>query len=146
MLVKIGDAYVDPEQIAAIRNHDGALWIQLRSGKGIYIDCDEGELLLALTEAGVYDPSAPCADCAVELPDMDTAAELRRLYEQGFRVLYRWAPDRINAALRRTQLIDGTPYYVGGTATDLPVSALPLRMEYVEIAGLLGIEEDCDDY
>lgn len=96
MLVKIGDCWVDPQEIALIRgdepgpdyqpNAGSQMLIQLRRGAGIWITATMDEAEAALIDAGVIEE--PTYDEPPELTEAELT-KLSQLYDNGYKYLAR---------------------------------------------------------
>ena len=101
MLIKIGDCFVDPAEIALISDsYDSHLeaqpqiCIHLRHGSGTWIHSTMDEAEAALIDAGVIQD--PAADEAPELSDAELD-ELMGLDELGFKYVARDADGKLYA-------------------------------------------------
>ena len=127
MLIKIGDAWVDPEEIAMINDsYDSHLeihpqiCIHLRNGSGNWIHSTLDEAEAALIDAGyIENPYPDPEDEAPELTE-DERAELEAFDAQGFTYLARDADGKVFAYKEKPALEDG--YYFAPGATQ-PVQA-----------------------
>ena len=96
MLVKIGDCWVDPQEIALIRgdepgpdyqpNAGSQLLIQLRHGAGIWITATMDEAEAALIDAGVIEEQT--CDEPPELTEEEDA-KAQALFDAGYKYLAR---------------------------------------------------------
>lgn len=121
MLIKIGDAWVDPEEIAGIAPgtlppHDvqnPLIWIRLRGNSGslqAHTTMDEAEA--ALIDAGYIEPLE--GDDAVELSE-DEEKELRAFYDQGFEYIARDCDNKLFAYKEEPCRDGGYWFSPGGT-------------------------------
>ena len=125
MLIKIGDAWVDPEEIAMINDsYDSHLeihpliCIHLRNGSGTWIHSTLDEAEAALIDAGYIENPYP-EDEAPELTE-DERTELEAFDAQGFTWLARDADGKVFVYKEKPALEDG--YYFAPGATQ-PVQA-----------------------
>lgn len=102
MLIKIGDAWIDPEEIAMINDsYDSHLeaqpqiCIHLRHGSGTWIHSTMDEAEAALIDAGVIEDPAADVD-KLELTEAEHAA-VEALYNDGFHFLARDADGKLYA-------------------------------------------------
>lgn len=125
MLIKIGDCFVDPEEIALIRgdepgpdyqpNAGSQLFIQLRRGAGIWITATMDEAEAALIDAGVIENPYP--EDALETPALsdNERIELEALDAQGYEYIARDADGKLYAYKCEPGRADGY-YFARGAA------------------------------
>lgn len=129
MLVKIGDCWVDPQEIALIRgdkpgpdyqpNAGSQMLIQLRRGAGIWITATMDEVEMALIDAGVI--AEPTCDEPPELTD-DELTKLRELSDNGYKYIARDGDGKLFAYISIPNL-DGVGFYPSSyTEKAIPVS------------------------
>ncbi len=123
MLIKIGDCFVDPEEVALIRGDDpdyhpdagSQMLIQLRNGGNVWITATMDEAEAALIDAGVIENPYPEAeDEAPALSDEETE-ELRAFYDQNFDYIARDADGRVYAYKEQPVQDDGYFFAPGST-------------------------------
>ena len=105
MLIKIGDCFVDPEEVALIRGDEpdyhpdtgSQMLIQLRSGGNVWITATMDEAEAALIDAGVIENPYP--EEAFETPALsdEERLELEALDAQGYEYLARDADGKLYA-------------------------------------------------
>lgn len=117
MLIKIGDCWVDPNEIAAIfptadLPSTPKVGITLRSGGSTWVEATMDEAEAALIDAGVIED--PAADAPPELTE-EECAELQDFYDQGFEYLARDADGRLFAYKGKPGREGGYFYAIGST-------------------------------
>ncbi len=137
MLIKIGDAWVDPEEIAMINDsYDSHLeihpqiCIHLRNGSGTWIHSTLDEAEAALIDAGYIENPYPEDDPAPEL-SAEERVELEAFDAQGFAWLARDEDGKVFAYKEKPALEDG--YFF------TPGSSQP-----VQAAGAFSFLQPCD--
>lgn len=101
MLIRIGDCFVDPEQIQAVRDlfvpgdETPTLEIILPGECCFQVEATMAEAEAALIDAGMIEDPYPEEDC-FKLSE-EEHAELAELYEQGYEYLARDADGSLNA-------------------------------------------------
>mgnify|MGYP003306885669 CR=1 FL=1 len=123
MLIKIGDCFVDPEEIALIRGDDpdyhpetgSQMFIQLRRGAGIWITATLDEAEAALIDAGVIENPYPEAEDEAPTLNEEETAELRAFYDQDFGYIARDADGRVYAYKEQPVQDDGYFFAPGST-------------------------------
>lgn len=121
MLVKIGDCFVDPEEIVGIAPgpqpphevQDPIIGIRLRGNSGslpVHTTMDEAEA--ALIDAGYIEPLE--GDDAVELSE-EEEQELRAFYDQGFAYIARDCDNKLFAYKEEPCRDGGYWFSPGGT-------------------------------
>ena len=129
MLIKIGDAWVDPEEIVGIvpaavfpyGDSNPTIFIQMRGSTGslcAHTTMDEAEA--ALIDAGLIENPYPEDDAAPEL-STEERVELEAFDVQGFAWLARDADGKVFAYKEKPALEDG--YFFAPGATQ-PVQAV----------------------
>jgi len=127
MLIKIGDAWVDPEEVIAVRelfspgvDNSPCLSFEFRSGSDLAVKATLDEAEAALIDAGYIE--SPYPDPEAESPELteDERTELEAFDAQGFTWLARDADGKVFAYKEKPALEDG--YYFAPGATQ-PVQA-----------------------
>ena len=123
MLVKIGDCWVDPQEIALIRgdepgpdyqpNAGSQLLIQLRRGAGIWITATMDEAEAALIDAGVIED--PVYD---ELPELtaEEDAKAQALFDAGYEYLARDEDGKLFAY--KFEPVENQGFYMPGSPAE----------------------------
>lgn len=129
MLIKIGDCFVDPEEIALICGDEpdyhpdagSQMLIQLRRGGSIWITATMDEAEAALIDAGVIENPYP--EDELEAPDLSEAEleELDALDAQGFKYIAR-DEDGALYAYRCEPVLEGGCYFSLGSQQPEPVA------------------------
>ena len=137
MLIKIGDAWVDPEEIAMINDsYDSHLeihpqiCIHLRNGSGTWIHSTLDEAEAALIDAGYIENPYPEDDPAPEL-SAEERVELEAFDAQGFAWLARDEDGKVFAYKEKPALEDGYFFTPGST-------------QPVQAAGAFSFLQPCD--
>ena len=132
MLIKIGDCWVDPQEIALIRddepgadyqpNAGGQMLIQLRHGARIWITATMDEAEAALIDAGVIENPYP--EDELEAPDLSEAEreELDALGAQGYEYIARDIDGKLYA-YKGEPGREGGYYYAPGATVPEKVTA-----------------------
>lgn len=127
MLIKIGDCWVDPEEICMVcDSYDSHLEIQplicihLRHGSGTWIHATMDEAEAALIDAGMIENPYP-EDDGLTLGEAERV-ELEELYEHGYEYLARDADGKLNAFKTDPLMNDGF-YYPRNDEHAEPVSS-----------------------
>lgn len=123
MLIKIGDCFVDPEEIALIRGDEpdyhpdagSQMLIQLRRGGSVWITATMDEAEAALIDAGyIENPYPEAEDEAPALSDEETA-ELCAMRDLGCDYIARDADGRVYAYKEQPVQDDGYFFAPGST-------------------------------
>ena len=124
MFVKIGDCWVDPQEIVLIRgdepepdyqpNAGSQMLIKLRRGSSVWITATMDEAEAALIDAGVIENPYPDEGDEPELTE-EERAELQVLYDAGYKVLARDADGKLYAYMGSPTLEGGYYYAPGAT-------------------------------
>lgn len=126
MLIKIGDCFVNPEEIALIRgdepgpdyqpNAGSQMLIQLRHGAGIWITATMDEAEAALIDAGCIE--SPYPEDGLEAPALsdNERIELEALDAQGYEYIARDADGKLYA-YKGEPGREGGYYYAPGAST-----------------------------
>lgn len=137
MLIKIGDAWVDPEEIAMVcDSYDSHLeihpliCIHLRNGSGTWIHSTLDEAEAALIDAGYIENPYPEDDPAPEL-SAEERVELEAFDAQGFAWLARDEDGKVFAYKEKPALEDGYFFTPGST-------------QPVQAAGAFSFLQPCD--
>ena len=137
MLIKIGDAFVDPLEIAAIQpavtgalayDHNKCLCIQLRRGSTVVVQTTMDEAEAALIDAGVIED--PEEDCGPMLTDAEVA-KLNDLLDRDFGWLARDA-DGLYAFVRMPKR-DGDGYWSYPDGDPEPEAVDTEGFEFVDV-------------
>ena len=122
MLIKIGDALVNPEEIAAMReeidNVDKARHIVTRfknAGDDFVIEGTMDEAEAALIDAGVIENPYPEAEDEAPALSEEESAELRALHDLGCDYIARDADGRVYAYKEQPVQDDGYFFAPGST-------------------------------
>ena len=121
MLVKIGNAYIDPAEVVAMRGvpanelDPAYVEIELRSGSSILIYCEMAEADEIMIEAGMI--ADPAANPILELEEVD---ELKHLLGLGFHWIARDGDGKIYA-YKDKPLREGISWSAG-------IAQAPLRL------------------
>lgn len=125
MLIKIGDCFVDPEEIALIRGDEpdpvndpgpgDMLMIQLRGGAGVWITATMDEAEAALIDAGVIENPYPEAEDEAPVLSEEETAELRAMRDLGCDYIARDADGRVYAYKEQPVQDDGYFFAPGST-------------------------------
>ena len=146
MLIKIGDAWVDPEEIALIKASNDPLFetypqirICLRNGSGTWIHSTLDEAEAALIDAGILENPYPEDDAAPEL-STEERVELEAFDAQGFAWLARDADGKVFAYKEKPALENGYFFSPGATQPVQAVGAFSflLPCDFTAIPFLLG--------
>jgi len=124
MLIKIGDCFVDPEEIAAVspgteppcETLTPLIWIRLRGDSGsirVHGTMDEAEA--ALIDAGVIENPYPEDEDEAPALSEEEAEELRAFYDQDFDYIARDADGRVYAYKEQPVQDDGYFFAPGST-------------------------------
>lgn len=124
MLIKIGDCFVDPEEVAAVspgteppcETLNPLIWIRLRGDSGsirVHGTMDEAEA--ALIDAGVIENSYPEAEDEAPALSEEEAEALRAFYDQDFDYIARDADGRVYAYKEQPVQDDGYFFAPGST-------------------------------
>jgi len=124
MLIKIGDCFVDPEEVALIRGDEpdyhpdtgSQILIQLRSGGNVWITATMDEAEAALIDAGVIENPYP--DAEDEPPELteNERSELAALDANGYEYIARDADGKLYAYKCEPGRADG--YYFARGASE----------------------------
>ena len=124
MLIKIGDCFVDPEEVALIRGDEpdyhpdtgSQMLIQLRSGGNVWITATMDEAEAALIDAGVIENPYP--DAEDEPPELteNERSELAALDANGYEYIARDADGKLYAYKSEPGRADG--YYFARGASE----------------------------
>ena len=124
MLIKIGDCFVDPEEVALIRGYEpdyhpdtgSQMLIQLRSGGNVWITATMDEAEAALIDAGVIENPYP--DAEDEPPELteNERSELAALDANGYEYIARDAEGKLYAYKCEPGRADG--YYFARGASE----------------------------
>lgn len=124
MLIKIGDCFVDPEEVALIRGDEpdyhpdtgSQMLIQLRSGGNVWITATMDEAEAALIDAGVIENPYP--DAEDEPPELteNERSELAALDANGYEYIARDADGKLYAYKCEPGRADG--YYFARGASE----------------------------
>lgn len=123
MLIKIGDCFVDPEEIALIRGDEpdyhpdagSQMLIQLRCGGSVWVTATMDEAEAALIDAGVIENPYPDAEDEAPALSEEEAEELRAFYDQDFDYIARDADGRVYAYKEQPVQDDGYFFAPGST-------------------------------
>lgn len=114
MLIKIGDAWIDPQEIAMINDsYDSHLEVQpqicihLRHGSGTWIHSTMDEAEAALIDAGLIEE--PTCDEPPELTEAELT-KLSQLYDNGYKYLARDGDGKLFAYMAKPNS-DGIGFY-----------------------------------
>lgn len=113
MLIKIGNAYVAPAEIAAATHWDATkldperFEVTLRSGEWVTVYCSAAEFEAALIDAGVIED--PTTDNLPELTEAELT-KLGELHDSGYKYLARDADGKLYAYMSKPNL-NGVSFY-----------------------------------
>lgn len=141
MLIKIGDCWVDPEEIAMItpdlplEDHyvtEAAkhVCVQLRQGASAWIEATMDEAEAALIDAGAIENLYPEDEGRIKLSEAERE-ELSALYEQGYEYIARDSDGKANAFKSEPIMGDGF-YYPRGSEHAEPVSGAFECLDVIE--------------
>ena len=132
MLIKIGDCFVDPEEISAMREEidsvDKTRYLIIRfknAGDDFMIEGTMDEAEAALIDAGVIENPYPEAEDKAPALSEEEAEELRAFYDQDFDYIARDADGRVYAYKEQPVQDDGYFFAPGSTQPVQVKSAYP---------------------
>lgn len=135
MLKKLGNVYIDPEEIAAVEFDPvgGQPAIHLLTGSVIFCEVSEPELVAVMTELGLLPDTRPPETLAV-LSDYEED-ELRHLYAMGFSWIARDKDGKAWAYKSRPELLGA--YW---EADEGPAAKLVCKYDFLEPGGTAPME------
>lgn len=144
MLIKIGDCFVDPEEIALIRGDEpdyhpdagSQMLIQFRRGDSVWITATMDEAEAALIDAGVIENPYPEVEDEAPVLSEEECAELRALHDLGCDYIARDADGRVYAYKEQPVQDDGYFFAPGSTK---PVKA-DAAYAFLDVGEALSID------
>lgn len=135
MLKKIGNAYIDPDAVAAVELDRENMWpaFHLHTGAVIVVDAEEDEVIDFLVAADLLPDTRP-PEAYIELTE-DECDELRHMYAMGCSFIARDMDGKAWAYKNRPELRGA--YW---EADEDPAARLAARYDFLEAGGEAPLE------